>query len=720
MREGPYEIAEEDVINSMISADNPEFEDHAQEWEDAVEVVDEDVAAFGVKIHNQMLDEDSDESNILEGVVSYQEARFDSEEMNSILRIISEPDTHTKTSENHRYRPQKIFPDWLLKSKDWKTTKAKKENQDDVSEILRLSPAHRSAEQQSILVHWIMSVWQTANVMGIKKCNSMLNEFKYISYEPEENIITEGESGMTFYIIISGETAVHKAGIGVVAKLGKGKSFGELALTKGDVRTATIRTITRCEVLSLHKLDYDHFVKDIQLAERREHFFLLRECPLFMKWTRSKIDKLCNTCTRKVFEAGCTIFKQGDEPDRMYVVMDGVVEIIKEVHIECKNRWPTAMNEWNRSIKHRIKPIRVSVLRRGGYFGELAIVRNTVRAATAICQSKCTLILVDKLEFLHLINQSKTSELEPLTRGAKAYPSDNEILNVIGHISGGPESRAVLGNTVIMPNKIEKIVEVDPRAATRIGEKADKVSKTTSVQKKNGLRPSDSGGGGGNGFIPKEFVSDAKKSMMQAKMESLTRAAKSEALELAAARKHEQMIAASIEESTRHGPIDPTPLATLPRKLPYRSISFIKKTHCRQTDNAEGRSPLGAGTYAASVDSSDHVVFAPRAMLERPKGRSWTVHLSDEEIAPLVGTVTAVTRAPEGTFVRRLGSPEMRASASLPVLKATKHDILRPGSKPPAPSQEASLREFTLKPIISYRDAMYRSLNTALSTQENA
>ena len=34
--------------------------------------------------------------------------------------------------------------------------------------------------------------------------------FHYLTYEPGENIITEGERGLTFYIIISGTCIVHK------------------------------------------------------------------------------------------------------------------------------------------------------------------------------------------------------------------------------------------------------------------------------------------------------------------------------------------------------------------------------------------------------------------------------------------------------------------------------------------------------------------------------
>ena len=717
MREGPSALMEEKMIEEMIAADHPEYEDHEKEWGEVVAEIEEEVEEFAEDYGRHVSlggakDALVGSDLVEEAATSYLQARFDSEEMRALLlRIVESHDVTMKNSDNNRYRAQKVFPDWLLKSKEWKLTKgAKKDNQDDVSETLRTAPAHRTAEQQTQLVYWIMSVWPTAEKMGVKKCNQMLQEFKYISYEPEENIITEGEPGMTFYIIISGETAVHKAGIGVVAKLGKGKSFGELALTKGDVRTASIKTITRCEVLSLHKLDYDHFIKDIQQAERREHFHLVRECPLFAKWTRSKIDKVVNSCTRKMFDAGATIFRQGDPPDSLYIVMDGVVEIVKEVIIVCKNRWPTAMQDWEYSSKRTVKPIRVSVQRRGGYFGELAIVRNSLRAATAICQTKVVLVCVDKLEFMHLINQSKTSELEPLTRGAKAYPSDDEILGVIGHISGGPQSRARLGDVVIMPNKIEKVVEVDPRAATRLGEKGpEKGSSGGHLEPNKPLTAQD------------EHLKKENKELMLVKFAGIAQQATSEASEHAEARKQEELVASSIEQSARHGAVEPHPLSQveklLARELSHKSLCLVRNTQNRKslkTEIAPGGGSVsllkaGMGSYAAALDPLDRVVFGPKIMIDKPKGPAVTVRLPEFDVVPLVGVVTSLRRVPEGTFLRRLGLPQLNEEklASQQLLKS-RHDILRHTSRPPPKTIHVSTRDFLSRPNISYRDAIGR------------
>ena len=214
---------------------------------------------------------------------SFRQSTYVSDEMQNFLELDCPEDISPPGLENIHYSNAALFPDWLLSTSEWKKTKVSSSTGNSISEILQIPQLQRTIDQISTLVKWLMEVWETAKSMGFTKCVAMFKEFKYFKHEAGENIITEGERGLTFYIIISGETVVHKEGMGEVAKLGKGKSFGEIALAGKDLRTATVRAITPVEVLRLHKVDYDHFVRDIQHAERREHYHLLRECHLFDK-----------------------------------------------------------------------------------------------------------------------------------------------------------------------------------------------------------------------------------------------------------------------------------------------------------------------------------------------------------------------------------------------------------------------------------------------------
>lgn len=104
----------------------------------------------------------------------------------------------------------------------------------NIANILRTPLEERSSLQVTNLAKWIMTVWDVAKSMGFKRCVDMSQAMGIQTFNEGEYIVTEGERGLTFYIIVSGSAIVHKQELGDVGNLTKGMSFGELALTQGN------------------------------------------------------------------------------------------------------------------------------------------------------------------------------------------------------------------------------------------------------------------------------------------------------------------------------------------------------------------------------------------------------------------------------------------------------------------------------------------------------
>ena len=64
----------------------------------------------------------------------------------------------------------------------------------------------------------------------------------------DTTLVTEGEAGREFYVVLSGEVSVVVGGK-EVAVLGEGDWFGELAIIDPAPRDATVTTLTPCELL---------------------------------------------------------------------------------------------------------------------------------------------------------------------------------------------------------------------------------------------------------------------------------------------------------------------------------------------------------------------------------------------------------------------------------------------------------------------------------------
>ena len=79
--------------------------------------------------------------------------------------------------------------------------------------------------------------------------------------------------------------------------------------------------------------------------------------------------------------AGTTIFNAGDERDYMYAVLEGEVDI---------------------AVNGRV----VETVESGGIFGEMALIDNDKRTATAVARTDAKIVAVDERRFLFLIQQT--------------------------------------------------------------------------------------------------------------------------------------------------------------------------------------------------------------------------------------------------------------------------------------------------------------------------
>lgn len=81
---------------------------------------------------------------------------------------------------------------------------------------------------------------------------------------------------------------------------------------------------------------------------------------------------------------GETIFKEGDDGDCMYVIVEGQVQIVRN---------------WGKS------PVNLATLRDGAFFGEIAILHRTTRTATAVAVTDVVLLTVEGADLGRLLAQ---------------------------------------------------------------------------------------------------------------------------------------------------------------------------------------------------------------------------------------------------------------------------------------------------------------------------
>ena len=111
-----------------------------------------------------------------------------------------------------------------------------------------------------------------AIVAGLKKSDLLaglserqlkrLARFAMVRDIPKDSpVVKRGEKGIGFYVVLDGHVQVRKGGK-VLARLGPGDYFGELALFDDRVRSADVVTLEPTTVVVLSRWEFWGFVSD--------------------------------------------------------------------------------------------------------------------------------------------------------------------------------------------------------------------------------------------------------------------------------------------------------------------------------------------------------------------------------------------------------------------------------------------------------------------------
>ncbi len=240
-------------------------------------------------------------------------------------------------------------------------------------------------------------------------------------YGPGTRIIRMGEESRNIFVLLSGGARVSRQtsyGEIVLARLRAGEMVGEIRLTDSEVRSADVigEEVGELVLLAAESLDAaaaedQRFAvafqwslwKSLSAKIRTGNQFLTEFFPdgerppvsevpdlatydrvevgvqakrnLFLQKPLSTMESsfLASLSRQERFTAGQTIFREGDPGDNLYVIVEGEVRIGKFI--------PGAGEE------------ALAVLEHGAFFGEMALVDDEPRTATATAHTDPTVVL---------------------------------------------------------------------------------------------------------------------------------------------------------------------------------------------------------------------------------------------------------------------------------------------------------------------------------------
>ncbi len=113
----------------------------------------------------------------------------------------------------------------------------------------------------------------------------------------------------------------------------------------------------------------------------------LKKCPLFSAHPAGTLAELAQRITRRSYQEGETVFKQGDVGDKFYVISAGSVAV--QIFEDGRQK----------------KSITLGV---GDFFGEVALLTGASRNATVVCKEPAELLSLDKESFKDAVSRMKS------------------------------------------------------------------------------------------------------------------------------------------------------------------------------------------------------------------------------------------------------------------------------------------------------------------------
>ena len=207
-------------------------------------------------------------------------------------------------------------------------------------------------------------------------------------------IVRQGDAGDNFYTIVSGKAKIVVTGNNgaekILGTLSTGDSFGETALIEKGPRTASIITLTQTAVFEISREGFEKFLASN--TENREKITgkirlgkMLLASSVFSFMSQKQISYLIKNLKPEKIKAGTVVFKQGDEGNKFYLIQEG------NIHLE--------------RFDNSLKTLDI-ILKPGNFFGEMALVKNIPRTATAEAVSDSLLFTLDKESFCNVIGST--------------------------------------------------------------------------------------------------------------------------------------------------------------------------------------------------------------------------------------------------------------------------------------------------------------------------
>jgi CRP-like cAMP-binding protein len=161
-------------------------------------------------------------------------------------------------------------------------------------------------------------------------------------------------------------------------------SFGELALMYNTPRAASIKASTDCILWTIDRSCYRGILVYYKFLRNKQYMEFLRNVEIMKRklgsvMSEAELEKMTVALERETFEKGEAIIRQGNTGDHFYIIAEGSVGVFK--------------------ADSNGKDEKLTSLKTGAYFGEMALLKEDTRQASCIAETKIICLTLGREDF---------------------------------------------------------------------------------------------------------------------------------------------------------------------------------------------------------------------------------------------------------------------------------------------------------------------------------
>ena len=240
---------------------------------------------------------------------------------------------------------------------------------------------------------------------------------------PNEVIFNRNDYTNTFFSIVEGEVhIVIDPDKNLRVTLKRGEFFGEMSLISGRRRSATVIAGNNCVMIETPRRSMNRLINSVEAVKREiDQIFILRavQSRFASEAPSDQLADVVSTAKLERFKAGDVLFSEGEPGDCLHLVRTGSLTISRNIGG---------------------KDVVLSYVAAGNYVGEMALMGESQRSATARAAIATETVRLDGEGFKKLVNripilrlrlQAEYRQRAAANLAMQAMPSGGDIISFL-------------------------------------------------------------------------------------------------------------------------------------------------------------------------------------------------------------------------------------------------------------------------------------------------